>query len=239
MIELYVEPLWYQTYGMRTFFIALALLIAWVIYLIACRRYRLRQRRLEELVGDRTLALREALGEVEKISRTDALTQVSNRRHFEQRLREVWAQAVELRQPVGVMMIDIDYFKQYNDVAGHQAGDECLVTVAQMLAKNVRGNDFVARYGGEEFIVLLVSSDVEATRIVGQRIQSSIRELGLKHPGRPQGSVVTVSAGFATASPGHIESPEELIKRADEALYKAKENGRDCIVVDGEWAKTG
>ncbi len=237
-IELYVEPLWYQTYKVQFLAAVILVLLGWVSYLLAVRRLRIRQKRLQQLVEDRTEALRDALGEVEKMSRTDALTQVSNRRHFEERLKVDWAEAIENRRPIGVMMIDIDYFKRFNDVAGHVEGDRCLSQVAQVLAGSVRGKDFVARYGGEEFVVLLLGSDVAAMRQIGARLQASVRELNIPHPGRPAGSVVTVSAGFASAEPGHIDSPEELIRLADDALYEAKERGRDCIVVESEWVRS-
>lgn len=236
-ITLYVEPLWHQTRAMQLAKYLLIALLSWGLYRFAVRRYRYRQKRLQVLVNDRTEALREALGKVEKLSRTDALTQVSNRRHFEERLRQLWTDAEARSMPISVMMIDIDYFKQYNDVAGHQAGDDCLSTVAATLAGKVRGNDFVARYGGEEFAVILSGSSGDAAQAVGARLQRSVRELKLPHPGRPAGAVVTVSAGFATAEEVGNTSPEALLKLADEALYRAKERGRDCIVIN-DWARS-
>ncbi len=237
-VMLYVEPQWFETYLARAIAVALLLILGWLGYLLAVARYRRRQKRLEQLVGDRTLALRDALEHVERMSRTDALTEVANRRHFEERLNEEWQRAVSLRQAISVMMIDIDFFKQFNDVAGHQAGDRCLKIVAQTLARSMRDQDFVARYGGEEFTVLLTGPDVSATRGIADRLQESVRALQMAHPGRPDDSVVTVSAGFATAEPGIIDSAEELIRRADEALYSAKEQGRDRIIVYADLARS-
>ena len=236
-VELYVMPMWYQTYLARTAAVVTLVLLAWGAYLTSVRRLRASQKRLEQLVGERTTALREALEKVEQMSRTDILTGLSNRRHFEERLSRDWTRAVETRTPISVMMLDIDYFKQFNDTAGHQEGDRCLKQVAAALARSVRDDDFVARYGGEEFVVLLAGSDVNATAMIGRRIQESVSALNLPHPGRPPGSVVTVSAGFATAEPGVIDSVEELVRRADEALYRAKELGRDQVVMHRDMAR--
>ncbi|MEM7081893.1 MAG: diguanylate cyclase [Pseudomonadota bacterium] len=235
-VVLFVEPLWYQTYIARVGAIFALMMLTGLIYLLALRRYRHRQRRLEELVNERTEALQEALGAVERISRTDVLTQVANRRHFRERFEEEWQRSIAQSSTLGLMMIDIDFFKDYNDIAGHQAGDECLKAVAQALSSKLRSNDFVARYGGEEFVVLLSDSNTMMMRRICRRLQSSVRELKRPHPARP-GTVLTVSAGFATSDGGSVGSREALIRLADEALYMAKNRGRDCLVVNGDWVR--
>ncbi|MEO0971936.1 MAG: diguanylate cyclase [Pseudomonadota bacterium] len=232
-LALYVEPAWHQTRWFQAL-IGLTLLgLAYLGYRVALRGQRRRQLSLERLVDQRTYELRNALETVEQMSRRDPLTQVANRRHFEERLREEWTRTVRHGLPLTVVLLDIDFFKQYNDSAGHLAGDDCLKGVAQALAANVRQHDFVARYGGEEFIALLPDTNAEAARIAAGRMQACIRELAIAHPGRRDGlGVVTASAGFSTAESGHVDKPEELIQRADEALYRAKSLGRDRVVFD-------
>lgn len=232
VIDLFVEPLWYQTRLAAISFAATLLLCLWGGYRFTLRYYRLRQRHLERLVDERTSALQSALSEVRALSRIDMLTGVANRRSFEERMREEWSRAIRKHQPVTMMMIDIDHFKQFNDSAGHQEGDHCLTAVAQALRGSVRDEDFVARYGGEEFAVLLSGTDIGQMCRIGKRLQEGVRALGLLHPGLPNGGYVTVSAGFATAHPDDGDDSEELIRRADDALYRAKEQGRDRVVVD-------
>ena len=130
-------------------------------------------------------------------------------------------------------MLDLDRFKQYNDSAGHQAGDDCLRKVAAALESGVvREDDLVARYGGEEFVVLLPATDQASALAVAERIRSTIADLRIPHPDSDVAQVVTISLGVATARTGHIDSPEELIERADRALYRAKHGGRDRIVAN-------
>ena len=231
-VQLFVEPRWYQTYIANVIGLTLFALLLVGGYRVALGGYRKREKNLELLVAERTRALRDALSEVERMSLTDALTGVANRRHFEMRLAGAWEMAVSDKAPLSVVMIDIDYFKQFNDVAGHLAGDQCLHDVALALSESLRDTDFIARFGGEEFVVLLPGSDDNIVRAIASRLQRSIRGLGIEHPGRPPRGVVTVSAGFATASPGVIDSAEELVRRADDALYEAKAKGRDCLVFD-------
>ncbi|MEO0575522.1 MAG: diguanylate cyclase [Pseudomonadota bacterium] len=231
-IDLFVEPLWYQTRIAIVLTIIATMLLIWGGYHFSLRYYRLRHRHLEALVDQRTAALQNALSEVRAMSRIDILTGVANRRSFEERMREEWSRAIRKHLPVTMMMIDIDHFKQFNDSAGHQEGDHCLTAVAQALKNSVRDEDFVARYGGEEFAVLLSGTDVEQMCRIGKRLQEGVRALDLHHPGLPDGGTVTVSAGFASAHPDDGDDAEELIRRADAALYRAKEQGRDRVVVD-------
>ncbi|MFK8017877.1 MAG: diguanylate cyclase [Gammaproteobacteria bacterium] len=231
-IALYVEPLWYQTHLVRGLALVAFFLVLWAGHRLTLRYHRQRQRRLEKLVDERTAALQEALSEVRAMSRIDRLTGIANRRYFEERLAETWSHAIRHEQRVGIMMIDIDHFKKFNDAAGHQEGDRCLKLVAQALQSTLREEDFVARYGGEEFAVVLSSADPEKMWRIAARLQEGVRTLALPHPGLTEGALVTLSAGFATAMPVSGDNPENLIRIADEALYRAKEQGRDRIVID-------
>lgn len=229
-ITVFVEPHWHQTHIARAAALWAVCLALWAGYRFSLRYYRRRQRHLEQLVDERTAALREALSEVRAMSRTDPLTGIANRRCLEERVKEAWAAAIRYQHAVTIMMVDIDHFKRYNDSAGHQEGDRCLTLVAQALQKSVRTEDFVARYGGEEFSVLMMGGPVDAMRRVAERLKDSVRELNLAHPGLPDGAVVTISAGFATAQPVAGDNVDSLMRCADEALYLAKEQGRDRIV---------
>ncbi len=230
-LPLYVEPLWYQTYLARLLAVMFVMMLLWLGLKLALQRSRNQQLQLEKLVGERTVALQEALSKVEKLSRTDMLTGVANRRHFEERIRTQWERATDAGEPIGIMMIDIDHFKLFNDSAGHQAGDLCLISVARALQSSVRQEDFVARIGGEEFAAVLPGSDMSAMCAIAKRLQDNVRALALPHPGLKDGSIVTVSAGFAPTTPQQGDSFEALMRRADDALYRAKEEGRDRVIV--------
>jgi diguanylate cyclase (GGDEF)-like protein len=173
----------------------------------------------------------------------DGLTGIQNRRMFDQHIRRVWAQAVRDTQRVAVLLVDIDCFKEYNDRYGHQAGDECLRAVATSLSQCVRRPlDFVARYGGEEFAVVLYEAQREYVAEVLTRIQRSIAELNIAHQGSLVASRLTVSIGAAFILPSSGRTLEGLIQLADEALYSAKEQGRNRVaVMEAEYStlKTG
>jgi len=173
----------------------------------------------------------------------DGLTGIQNRRMFDQHIRRVWAQAVREAEHVAVLLVDIDCFKDYNDHYGHQAGDECLRAVATSLSQCVRRPlDFVARYGGEEFAVILYEAKREYVAEVLTRIQRSIAELNISHQASHVASRLTVSIGAAFILPSSSRTVEGLIQLADEALYSAKEQGRNRVVVmEAEYStlKTG
>ncbi|MEO0971683.1 MAG: diguanylate cyclase [Pseudomonadota bacterium] len=173
----------------------------------------------------------QALSEVKALSLKDALTGLANRRHFEERLEQLWSSAVRHRDPVGLVMIDLDHFKQLNDSAGHQEGDRCLSQVARALQASVRKEHLAARYGVEEFALLLTGREGSEMWRVAERVHERVRELAFPHPGLAPGSHVTVSAGVAVARPVEGDQPESLIRVADNALYRAKSQGRNCTVV--------
>jgi diguanylate cyclase (GGDEF)-like protein len=162
----------------------------------------------------------------------DGLTGIHNRRMFDQHIRRAWPQAVRDGLRVAVLIIDIDCFKDYNDRYGHQAGDECLRAVAISLHQCARRPlDFVARYGGEEFAIVLYEASREYVAEVVTRIQRSIAELNIAHEASRVASRLTVSIGAAFIRPTAERTPEGLIQLADEALYSAKEQGRNRVVV--------
>jgi diguanylate cyclase (GGDEF)-like protein len=167
----------------------------------------------------------------------DGLTGIQNRRMFDQYIHRAWHQAIRESKHVAVLLIDIDCFKDYNDRYGHQAGDECLRAVALTLSRCARRPlDFVARYGGEEFAVILYDASREYVAEVLTRIQRSIAELNIPHEASRVASRLTVSIGAAFILPGSNRTPEGLIQLADEALYIAKEEGRNRVVVmEGEY----
>jgi diguanylate cyclase (GGDEF)-like protein len=162
----------------------------------------------------------------------DGLTGIQNRRMFDQHIQRVWQQAVREQERVAVLLADIDCFKDYNDRYGHQAGDECLRAVAVSLSQCARRPlDFVARYGGEEFAVVLYEASREYVAEVLTRIQRSIAELNIPHDASRVASRLTVSIGAAFILPSGSRTYEGLIQLADEALYSAKEQGRNRVVV--------
>jgi diguanylate cyclase (GGDEF)-like protein len=162
----------------------------------------------------------------------DGLTGIQNRRMFDQHIERVWQQAVREEERVAVLLVDVDCFKDYNDRYGHQAGDECLRAVAVSLSQCARRPlDFVARYGGEEFAVVLYEASREYVAEVLTRIQRSVAELNIPHEASRVASRLTVSIGAAFILPTSSRTHEGLIQLADEALYSAKEQGRNQVVV--------
>jgi diguanylate cyclase (GGDEF)-like protein len=162
----------------------------------------------------------------------DGLTGIQNRRMFDQHIQRVWQQAVRESVRVAVLLVDIDCFKDYNDRYGHQAGDECLRAVAVTLSQCARRPmDFVARYGGEEFAVVLYEASREYVAEVLTRIQRSIAQLNIPHEASRVASRLTVSIGAAFVLPGANRTHDGLVQLADEALYSAKEQGRNRVVV--------
>jgi diguanylate cyclase (GGDEF)-like protein len=162
----------------------------------------------------------------------DGLTGIHNRRMFDQHIQRIWQQAIRESECVAVLLADIDCFKDYNDRYGHQAGDECLRAVATCLSQSARRPlDFVARYGGEEFAVVLYEANSTYVAEVLTRIQRSIAELNIPHEASQVASRLTVSIGAAYIRPSAHRTHDGLIQLADEALYNAKERGRNRVVV--------
>jgi len=168
--------------------------------------------------------------ELEKLTITDPLTQIKNRMFFDTEYEKEWQRSARLKSCMSVLMIDLDFFKKLNDNYGHIFGDAVLQKVAAALDESVlRPADCVARYGGEEFIVMLPATNEEGLGIVAERVLQNIAALKFEYQG--QSINVTCSIGGATSSPHPSHNSEELIKRADDALYQAKENGRNRFVM--------
>jgi diguanylate cyclase (GGDEF)-like protein len=173
--------------------------------------------------------------DLERLSALDTLTQIANRRRFDAVLRQEWRRAVRDEAPISLLFCDIDYFKRFNDTYGHQAGDECLVRVAQAMEETLnRPADVVARYGGEEFVALLVDTDVEGARMLAERMRARIEALKLENRDSGVGPFLTVSLGVATAVPNPTLRSEDLMDLADRALYAAKAGGRNRVSTSQE-----
>ena len=172
---------------------------------------------------------KEAQTALEALVGRDGLTGIANRRSFDDRLAKDWQNAVALRQPLSLLMIDIDHFKPYNDTLGHQRGDDCLKHIASIISASVRQEtDLVARYGGEEFAVVLPGVGTRSAHDVAERIITALRDEAIAHPGIECPGTVTLSVGISSKSKT-CESPQMLIAQADAALYVAKHQGRDRI----------
>ncbi len=172
------------------------------------------------------IRLREAL---RTQSIRDPLTGLHNRRYLTEMLDRETRRAIRSEQSLGVLMMDLDHFKKFNDTYGHDAGDTVLRETAAFLGKSVRAEDIVCRFGGEEFVVILPAADLKATQARGERIRSKLREQAVLHQGQSLG-MITISVGVAVL-PQHGTSPKDLLEAADAALYRAKREGRDRVAV--------
>jgi diguanylate cyclase (GGDEF)-like protein len=160
----------------------------------------------------------------------DGLTGLKNRRAFDDHLASMWRQAARDKDTIGLLLIDLDHFKAYNDACGHQRGDDCLRRVSQVIEKMVRRPfDMAARYGGEELVVVLYQMGSERTQATGEEIRRAVERLRIDHPQAQASPFVTVSVGAACVRPSIDRSPQGLVQLADEALYTAKQKGRNCV----------
>ena len=185
------------------------------------------RKRVEADIAENSAQLARANAQLSRLSVTDGLTGVGNRRQFDEVLATEWARCARQQQPLALLLIDIDHFKLYNDTYGHPSGDECLRRVASVLAGCVkRGGELLARYGGEEFVVLLPSNELPAAAAVAQRCLDSLSAARLPHRASPVSQWLTVSIGVASLVPAQGLSSDSLIQRADSALYSAKNQGR-------------
>lgn len=177
--------------------------------------------------------LEKANRRLERLTKLDGLTGIANRRHFDEKFLEEWRRARRGDADLSLIMIDIDFFKRYNDRYGHQAGDRCLERVASGLAAQLhRAGDLVARYGGEEFVVLLPGADHHRAEHFAEKLRWTIESLGIAHELNPDTRLLTISLGVATGNPAEkAVTARELVQLADRALYAAKQGGRNRVVV--------
>ncbi len=193
------------------------------------------RKRAEADLRETQRRLEEANARLERLASEDALTGTANRREFDARFRLEFARAARHREPLALVLLDLDRFKAFNDSAGHLAGDACLRRVADALAGCLgRATDLLARYGGEEFVALLPDTPREAGARLGTRMRKAVRALAIPHRGAPDG-VVTISVGVASLVPEAGSDPTALLEAADRALYTAKARGRDrvCVATPG------
>jgi len=172
--------------------------------------------------------VRERTAELEKLSMTDALTNVANRRRLDEQLELEWDRAVRTNKPISAVIIDIDHFKELNDSVGHGPADRALIAFATELKRIARRPaDLVARYGGDEFVLVLAETGPEGAMVIAQQIQMAVSRLELPNPGSPISSKMTISQGVATAWPAKKGSWGDLMLHADRALYTAKQAGKN------------
>jgi diguanylate cyclase len=182
--------------------------------------------RLERLERE-SRELQERLRDEQRLSLIDPLTQIPNRMAYDQRLEEEYARWTRTQQPLCIAAWDIDHFKRINDAYGHRAGDKVLRIVAETLAERLRKSDFLGRYGGEEFVMILPETDGPGSLHVANKMRDAVAALGFHFRGQPVS--VTISCGLTVLTPG--DSADEAFERADKALYRAKEAGRNCCVL--------
>ncbi len=179
-----------------------------------------------------THELQQANHELQRLAVTDGLTQLANRRRFDEYLIHEWLRMMRERQFLSLILCDVDFFKNYNDTYGHPAGDDCLRNVAQAIRHQAkRPGDLVARYGGEEFVVILPNTNSEGAVQVARDIRQEVNALNLPHSRSKISNHVTLSLGVASIIPNPSYSPTDLINTADQALYSAKQQGRDCSIL--------
>jgi diguanylate cyclase (GGDEF)-like protein/PAS domain S-box-containing protein len=188
----------------------------------------------EAVVTMRDISERKALEEkLLTMALTDGLTELANRRAFDEALDREWKRTLREGSQISLMLLDLDHFKEFNDRYGHQVGDDCLRAVARAVCGAVRTTDFAARYGGEEIAVILPATNTAGAVEVAKKVRSSVEDLQITHEGNPaSGRWVTVSVGVATALSRHggtMRMPESLLLAADNALYKAKREGRNRV----------
>jgi diguanylate cyclase (GGDEF)-like protein len=230
-LSLTLKPYFYQTWW---FYISCALLLigaAFAGYRYRVGRMEVREQELQQLVAVRTSQLESANQKLYELTILDEMTGVANHRRFKEVLDAEWKRAGRQASAISLALIDIDYFKNYNDAYGHQAGDECLRRVAAVMRETVnRPTDLVARYGGEEFAVILTDTDEEGAAQVAEAIRKGVEALRITHADSNVSEYVTISVGVSTMTPQGELPAKEMIENADQSLYDAKHRGRNQTV---------
>jgi diguanylate cyclase (GGDEF)-like protein len=201
-------------------------------YHFRIQHLKAREKELARLVEERTRQLEEANQELKRLSFLDGLTGIANRRHFDHILDIEWRRAVRSQTPISVILIDVDFFKLYNDTYGHQKGDRCLKQVAQILSKTSnRAGDLVARYGGEEFAAILPGASAKDAAVWAEIVRQGVEQAKIPHESSKASAYVTISIGIAGMIPEKDVLPDVLLATADQALYQAKGGGRNQIKI--------
>ncbi|MES2759688.1 MAG: diguanylate cyclase, partial [Pseudomonadota bacterium] len=185
--------------------------------------------RLQRQLRAATTALETTNASLQQLAMSDGLTGLANRRHFDDRFHAEFKRALRDQAPLALVILDVDYFKKYNDCHGHVAGDACLQKVAAaVLAGQRRPGDVAARFGGEEFTILLPDTDLAGALLVAEKVRAAIAALALAHDASPFG-FVSASAGVHSCIPSRGQNPRTLIEAADRGLYQAKAEGRNRV----------
>ncbi len=229
-----LAPALYQTLWFRVLAALLLALAVAGLFRYRIRTLEARRRHLEEMVAERTEQLRLANQSLQELASVDDLTGLTNHRRFQEELQSEWRRGARAQRPLTLILLDIDCFKRFNDSYGHLAGDACLKSVAACLSQWVRREgEVLARYGGEEFVALLPDVSLEEGVQLAREMREAIQTLGMEHRDSTAASVVTVSAGVASAIPDLVRDPSWLFKAADSALYRAKHSGRNRVEAEG------
>lgn len=225
-----LEPRFYQTIWFYLLAVIGLVLLGVGISALRVKQAKAREAELLELVEERTRQLAEANEALTKLSLVDGLTEIANRRHFDETLSRRWRVAARNGTPISLLLVDVDFFKVYNDTWGHQRGDSCLRLVAKAIQSSAnRSEDLAARYGGEEFAVILGSTNEHGANLVAEALRIRVERLQIEHGKSSVSPWVTVSIGIATIVPEKGSSQTELIRAADAALYEAKRSGRNRV----------
>ncbi|MEA2238065.1 MAG: hypothetical protein QOC81_2789 [Thermoanaerobaculia bacterium] len=228
-LELDVVPRWFETWWARLLGIALLAGALWGIVRLRLATLHARHTELEAIVADRTNSLAAANERLRGLSYIDGLTEVANRRRFDEALAEACAAATSQGCPVSLVLLDLDHFKQLNDSQGHQEGDEALRAVAALLAAQTEAaGGLAARFGGEEFAWLLPGVALEAAKSEAETLRTKVRDAAIRHDGSER-RVVTASFGVSASTGTSPVTPQALVAAADAALYRAKSRGRDRV----------
>jgi len=232
-----ISPPWHQTLFAYIGYVLIFILIFYIGIRLNSRRLLATKLRLEGLIKQRTVELKESNSQLveanmklEKLATQDGLTGITNHRRFKELYREEWNRAVRYTRSISVIMIDVDFFKFYNDTYGHPMGDECLKSVAKVLDESVnRPGDIVARYGGEEFVIVLSETNMHGAEALAEKLRTNIESLGIDNRMSEVSEHVTICLGCTSTVPTKDMESSMLITSADKALYRSKQDGRNRV----------